>query len=131
MYSRQNAHFDRLIECGMSTEVVQVFRDIFANPNVELHHEGVITLTGSVVSPQMQASRWAVAQQARHIGTVSGPTAGSEKPSAQKQRTEWVTRCAIGAACLGLARTADATHDDRLALENRVEREALFFQRAA
>jgi len=62
VYSRQNAHFDRLIECGMSTEVVQVFRDIFANPNVELHHEGVITLTGSVVSPQMQASRWAVAQ---------------------------------------------------------------------
>ena len=61
----------------------------------------------------------------------SVPPGSGGKPFAQKQRTEWVTRCAIGAACLGLARTADATHDDRLALENRVEREALFFQRAA
>ncbi len=57
----------------------------------------------------------------------SVPPGSGGKPFAQKQRTEWVTRCAIGAA----ARTADATHDDRLALENRVEREALFFQRAA
>lgn len=62
MYAKQSAHFDRLLETGFSEEAIQIFRDIFANPTVELHHEGLVNLTGSVVGPKIQSGRWAVAQ---------------------------------------------------------------------
>ena len=46
----------------MSSEQVRVFRDIFCNPNIELHHEGSVNLTGYVTTAQAQSGRWAVAQ---------------------------------------------------------------------
>jgi hypothetical protein len=46
----------------MSPEQVRVFRDIFCNPLIELHHEGNVTLTGYVTTAQSQSGRWAVAQ---------------------------------------------------------------------
>jgi len=46
----------------MSPDQVRVFRDIFCNPQIELHHEGNITLTGYVTTAQSQSGRWAVAQ---------------------------------------------------------------------
>ena len=62
MYAKQSAHFDRLLETGLSEQAVQIFRDIFANPQVELHHEGLINITGNVVGPKIQSGRWGVAQ---------------------------------------------------------------------
>ena len=62
MYAKLSAHFDRLLETGFSEEAVQIFRDVFSNPTIELHHEGLVNLTGSVVGPKIQSGRWAVAQ---------------------------------------------------------------------
>ena len=62
MYSKHASQFDRLQEAGMSSEQVRVFRDIFCNPNIELHHEGSVNLTGYVTTAQAQSGRWAVAQ---------------------------------------------------------------------
>ena len=62
MYAKQSAHFDRLLEAGFSEYAVQIFRDIFANPQVELHHEGIVNITGDVVGPKIQSGRWGVAQ---------------------------------------------------------------------
>lgn len=62
MYSKHASQFDRLQEAGMSSEQVRVFRDIFCNPNIELHHEGSVNLTGYVTTSQAQSGRWAVAQ---------------------------------------------------------------------
>ena len=62
MYSKHASQFDRLIVAGMSPDQVRVFRDIFCNPDIELHHEGSITLTGYVTTAQSQSGRWAVAQ---------------------------------------------------------------------
>ena len=62
MYSKHASQFDRLLEAGMSSEQVRVFRDIFCNPNIELHHEGNVNLTGYVTTAQSQSGRWAVAQ---------------------------------------------------------------------
>jgi len=45
VYSKHASQFDRLIVAGMSPEQVRVFRDIFCNPEIELHHEGNVTLT--------------------------------------------------------------------------------------
>ena len=62
MYSKHASQFDRLLVAGMSSEQVRVFRDIFCNPNIELHHEGSVNLTGYVTTAQAQSGRWAVAQ---------------------------------------------------------------------
>ena len=62
MYSKHASQFDRLIVAGMSPEQVRVFRDIFCNPQIELHHEGSVNLTGYVTTAQSQSGRWAVAQ---------------------------------------------------------------------
>jgi len=62
VYSKHASQFDRLIVAGMSPEQVRVFRDIFCNPQIELHHEGNVTLTGYVTTAQSQSGRWAVAQ---------------------------------------------------------------------
>ena len=62
MYSKHAAQFDRLLVAGMSPDQVRVFRDIFCNPQIELHHEGSINLTGYVTTAQSQSGRWAVAQ---------------------------------------------------------------------
>jgi hypothetical protein len=62
VYSKHASQFDRLLVAGMSSEQVRVFRDIFCNPNIELHHEGSVNLTGYVTTAQAQSGRWAVAQ---------------------------------------------------------------------
>jgi len=62
VYSKHASQFDRLLVAGMSSEQVRVFRDIFCNPNIELHHEGSVNLTGYVTTSQAQSGRWAVAQ---------------------------------------------------------------------
>tara|TARA_R110002020_G_scaffold413514_1_gene623139 strand:+ start:4394 stop:5287 length:894 start_codon:yes stop_codon:yes gene_type:complete len=62
VYSKHASQFDRLIVAGMSPEQVRVFRDIFCNPQIELHHEGSVNLTGYVTTAQSQSGRWAVAQ---------------------------------------------------------------------
>ena len=62
MYSKHASQFDRLIVAGMSPEQVRVFRDIFCNPQIDLHHEGSVNLTGYVTTAQSQSGRWAVAQ---------------------------------------------------------------------
>lgn len=62
MYSRHAAQFDRLIDACMPPEQVAILRDIFTNPKATLEHKGAVVLSGSLVVPNIQAARWAVAQ---------------------------------------------------------------------
>jgi len=62
MYSRHAAQFDRLIDACMPPEQVAILRDIFTNPMISLEHKGAVVLSGSLIAPNIQAARWAVAQ---------------------------------------------------------------------
>ena len=62
MFSRSSGQFDRLIDAGMTPDQVHIFRSILCNPDMELEHDGIVTFNGPVVSPTVQAGRWAVAQ---------------------------------------------------------------------
>jgi hypothetical protein len=62
MYSRHAAQFDRLLDACMPPEQVAILRDIFTNPLATLEHKGAVIMSGSLVAPNIQAARWAVAQ---------------------------------------------------------------------
>ena len=70
MYSMHGVQFDRLIELGMSPDVVHILRSIFTNPDVELTHNGKITLRGPIVGSDLRPYRWAKATYNwEHSGT--------------------------------------------------------------
>jgi len=60
MFSKHALQFDRLITEGMTVGQVNVLKSILTNPDIELEHNGVIKLTGSIEGPTVKASKWAV-----------------------------------------------------------------------
>jgi len=76
MFSLHAAQFDRLIDACMPPEQVAILRDIFTNPLATLEHKGAVILSGSLIAPNIQSARWAVAQRNWDYSGSDSPSQG-------------------------------------------------------
>lgn len=63
MFAKQSGLFDLLKYEGscFTPKAIKILKSIFCNPKANLEHDGVITLTAAITSPDIRSARWAKA----------------------------------------------------------------------
>lgn len=61
MFAKQSGLFDLLKYEGtcFTPKAIKILKSIFCNPKANLEHDGVITLSAAISSPDIRAARWA------------------------------------------------------------------------